>query len=412
MSRFASLLLLIIYLSYVLAIKTCETFSDYYKIASDKCFDNPDAGAPPLEILRRWGCHAAEYNVTTKDGYQISIIRAWPTHITQPIPIVMGHGIYMNSLGFISMFNKTIAYNLIQEGYDVYLINFRGTLFSTGHTNMTQSDYDYWMYSFHEMGICSTLTALDLVARISGKPKSIYIGYSMGTTAMFVYSTLYPTEASERLAGVIALAPVANVTEIRSIVSYFAPFWRFPIKPIAKLLFNGILLPRNEAINRFCAYGPIPIFLCYASRVLIFGPDFKSLDPLYRPVTNINHPDVIAANVIEHYWQCYKTRRFIQYDHGAEENLIQYGSVIPPDYPIEDIRTPMSFFVADNDWIAEEHNALATYNMIPSQYRCGYIVSSNKEFSHDDVITSRYVFKDLIQGVLAKVQQMKSGLCS
>ncbi|CAH1118818.1 unnamed protein product [Phaedon cochleariae] len=284
-------------------------------------------------------------------------------------------------------------------------------MFSRGHTNLTRSDYAYWLYTFHELGIYDIPSALDLVAQISGKPKSIYIGYSMGTTAMFVYSSLYPTEASERLAGVIAIAPVANLTGIRCFLKYLSPFWRHPIKPIAKLLFNGIFVPKVDIIYRFCANGPITMFFCYAFISLVTGPNFKDLDPLYRPVADINIPEDIAANVIDHYQQCYERKRFLQYDHGVQENLRRYGNEIPPDYPIEDIRTPISFFVSDNDWIAEEHNALQTYNQISSEYQCGYDVSSNKDFGHGDVMTSRYVFRDLNQAVLSKVQQMESSLC-
>lgn len=60
------------------------------------------------EIVRNWGCTAEEYNVTTDDGYQILIVRFY-FNITKSTPILFGHGIYMNSLGFVAKFNKTLG---------------------------------------------------------------------------------------------------------------------------------------------------------------------------------------------------------------------------------------------------------------------------------------------------------------
>lgn len=51
----------------------------------------------------------------------------------------------------------------------------------------------------------------------------IYIGHSMGTTMFFVYSSLYKN-ATRTVKMMVALAPVAFMSEVQSPIRYLAPF--------------------------------------------------------------------------------------------------------------------------------------------------------------------------------------------
>ena len=71
--------------------------------------------------------------------------------------VLLNHGVLSDSTSFILSGNeqpsKSIVYQLADEGYDVWLINFRGSLLSRSHTWLdADSQKDFWDYSFEEMG--------------------------------------------------------------------------------------------------------------------------------------------------------------------------------------------------------------------------------------------------------------------
>lgn len=74
------------------------------------------------------------------------------------------------------------------------------------------------------MAIYDLPKVLDLVFETTHQ-KSIYIGYSMGTTISYVYSSTFPKQASRLLKGMISLAPIAYLNDLKTILRYGAPFW-------------------------------------------------------------------------------------------------------------------------------------------------------------------------------------------
>nr|CAI5859884.1 unnamed protein product [Callosobruchus analis] len=45
---------------------------------------------------------------------------------------------------------------------------------------------------------------------------------------------------------------------------------------------------------------------------------------------------------------------FRQWDYGALENLLKYGTISPPDYPLGAITAPVYLIYGKNDWLAAE----------------------------------------------------------
>lgn len=74
------------------------------------------------------------------------------------------------------------------------------------------------------MGIHDLPAVLYHISNITEKPgEIIYIGHSMGTTMFFAFSSINP-HASKMVKLMIALAPVAYMTHIKSPIKYLAPF--------------------------------------------------------------------------------------------------------------------------------------------------------------------------------------------
>lgn len=74
------------------------------------------------------------------------------------------------------------------------------------------------------MAIYDLPTELYYVSNITNKPGEImYIGHSMGTTMFFVMSSILP-QVARNVKLMVALAPVAYMTHIRSPIRYITPF--------------------------------------------------------------------------------------------------------------------------------------------------------------------------------------------
>nr|XP_023022827.1 lysosomal acid lipase/cholesteryl ester hydrolase-like [Leptinotarsa decemlineata] len=274
------LLSLSVYISPGEGVRVCPSWLDYINPFSAECFDNPD-GEPAnvTQILQRWGCTVEEHELLTKDDYFILVVRAVMGSITKPTPIVMGHGLNTNTLSFVTMFNKTLAFELLQSGYQVFFINFRGTRYSDRHKTLTKDNEDYWKFSFHQMGEFDIPAAMDLVENKTSGTKAVFIGFSMANTAVNIYSILYPEESKSRLSGIIEMAPVANLTGMRSALKYFTPLYPV-IKNLAHLIWHGQLLPINRRRNKFCSGSLFGLFLCYSILALLYGPHYSMLAPV------------------------------------------------------------------------------------------------------------------------------------
>lgn len=96
--------------------------------------------------------------------------------------------------------------------------------------------------SFHEMGTKDLPAVLYHVSNITKSYGDIiYVGHSMGTTMYFIFSSILPNVA-RNVKLMIALAPVAYMTHVKSPVRYFAPFSNDLEVNIKRLAFVFILL--------------------------------------------------------------------------------------------------------------------------------------------------------------------------
>ena len=67
---------------------------------------------------------------------------------------------------------------LVDAGFDVWLGNNRGCIYSMGHTEFTPSDNEYYDYSFYEMGKYDLPAMVDYIRERTGQEKISYLAHS------------------------------------------------------------------------------------------------------------------------------------------------------------------------------------------------------------------------------------------
>ncbi|XP_044019385.1 lipase 1-like [Aphidius gifuensis] len=116
-------------------------------------FFNPTYGwKTTLEILKDNGITGEVHYVTTEDGYILTNYRI--NGGENSTPVVLGVGITFDGSSWLMRGrNDSLAYLLADQGYDVWLINNRGTDDGLKHVNLTSDDSKFWDFTFHESGV-------------------------------------------------------------------------------------------------------------------------------------------------------------------------------------------------------------------------------------------------------------------
>ena len=132
----------------------------------------------------------------------------------------MQHGMLSSSECFIINGQNALAFKLAKMGYDVWLGNNRGNIYSRKHLwlnpdGSAEDKKQFFDYSFVEMGQHDIPAKIDYILRQTEQTKLTYIGHSQGTTQMFCALAEDDNERiSSKIELFIALAPITLIGKV------------------------------------------------------------------------------------------------------------------------------------------------------------------------------------------------------
>ncbi|XP_018568985.1 lipase 3-like [Anoplophora glabripennis] len=319
------------------------------------CKFNPDDYLDVPQIIKRHGYRSESHICVTDDGYLLTLHRIPGKNGKQgDQPVLLQHGLLGSSADWILNGNNSLAFLLADQGYDVWLGNARGNTYSRGHISLPIWSAQYWNFSWHEMGVLDLPTELYYISNTTGKLGDIiYIGHSMGTTEFFVLSSLLP-QVAKNVKLMIALAPAAYTTHMRSPIRYLAPFVN-DFKWLADHLGLNELLP-NYKFYKFLAYACERNHskkICENILFVLCGFDKEEFNIQQLPTILSHDPAGASTKTVLHYAQEIKNQgNFQEYDYGTAGNMIEYGTPTPPQYKLSNIKRPIYLMYAENDFFA------------------------------------------------------------
>ncbi|XP_032087573.1 lipase member M-like [Thamnophis elegans] len=362
---------------------------------------NPEAYMNVSEIIHHKGYQAEEYEVTTSDGYILTVNRiphgrnsTWSL-AGKPV-VLLQHGLCLEGRAWVAnMPNQSLGFMLADAGYDVWIGNNRGNSWSRKHQYLTIQQDQYHAYSFDEMARYDLPAMISFIVEKTRNSKIHLVGYSQGATLGLIALSSMP-HVAEKIKMFHALAPATTIKNSKS--------------PITKLLFlpdataKGFFgrrdfLLRNEILRKMVirtCRSKIYNRLCANFISLIGGDNQKNLNLSRTDVYLSYFPDSTSIQNILHWGQIYKTGQFRAFDYG-DGNKERYDQDEPPSYKVERITVPISIWYGERDTLVTPDSVKALINRL----RSVVYKASLSDWTHCDFIlgldASKRVYSPLIK---------------
>ena len=174
------------------------------------------------EIVISKGFKFERHFVKTEDGYTLVLFRIpggkYCENGDKLPPVLLQHGIFDSADGWVCNGEKrSIAFVLANNNFDVWLSNSRGNKYCKQHDKFKENSFEFWQFSFHELGIYDIPAVIKYIREInkSGE-KIIYFGHSQGCSLMLSGLTEKYDFYKENIKLFVALAPVARLNYLGS----------------------------------------------------------------------------------------------------------------------------------------------------------------------------------------------------
>jgi len=307
-----------------------------------------------------------EHKVVTEDGYILRVFRIQKkgTQIKNGLPVlILQHGNEDSSDTFVmNDEDKSLAFEMANQGYDIWLPNNRGNKYSTQHKTMSKYQKAFWDFSFQEMGEKDIPSCVKYILEVTGQEKVTMAGHSQGNTQMIsgLSSPVSSDYLNSKLTKFIALAPVIYMTQTQSSV-----FQQFSDNPYIFTTCNawGVYQLFPASCSETSLENQYMQYLCtFANDICKYYLNGGDLDPTYDNTAKLNiffthTPCGASVRQFQHYVQLYDQKKsdpkFEMYDFGTVRNIKEYGQSTPLTYDFTNIKIPITLFIGIQDRLGD-----------------------------------------------------------
>ncbi|KAF2588913.1 hypothetical protein F2Q70_00040185 [Brassica cretica] len=404
---------------------TERTITSLYNTDTRTCQDVITELGYPYEAIR----------VVTSDGYGLLLERIPRRDARRAL--YLQHGALDSSMGWVS--NGVVgspAFAAYDQGYDVYLGNFRG-LVSRDHVNKNISSKDFWSYSINEHAREDIPAIIEKIHEIKTSELRLYqpnveeveqpyklclLSHSLGCAAVLMYViTRRIEEKPHRLSRLILLSP-AGFHEDSNLFFTLIEHSFLLLGPVLSRIFPAFYIPTrffrmlfNKLARDFHNYPAVGGLVQTLMGYVVGGDSSNWVGVIGLPHYNMDDMPAVSFRVALHLTQIKRTRKFRMFDYGGVgANMEVYGSPEPLDlgefYGLIDVPV---------DLVAGKKDRVIRPSMVRKHYRVmiesgvADVSYSEFEYAHLDFTFSHreellaYVMSRLLLVEPAKTQPVR-----
>ena len=359
--------------------------------------DNHDSEKTVGEYVLSYGHHFECHKVLTPDDYILTVWRI-PRKLGEKLssrqPLLLMHGLLDNSFGFLVNEEKNnLVFQLIEDGYDVWLGNVRGGMRSTEHLDVRNYDHTnpfnrYWDFSLDEMALLDLPSMIDYILDYTNYSKLTYIAHSQGATLAYLLASSQPIYIQQKVDKMVHLSPLLFMANPPS----------FLLKLISKShlvdLFSYIKLknfmnvPGANWIYATFANAMPELFYKYYMQPIVGYTDTVHMDMNRMGVLFANEPGGTSTRAFLHLLQNFRNinNTFHKFDFGDTElNIRAYGSPSPPLYDLKVLKTlniPFLLISGEKDSMSSHEDLGELFSLLPPTAQSTVV----PDYSHTDLL--------------------------
>ena len=268
--------------------------------------------------IQSFGYKLEENSVTTDDGYILSVWHLNPKSANGKI-VFMQHGLADTAWTFFQLGKNSLPFLLLKEGFDIWLGNSRGNIFSNSHVSKNPKDpkSGYNDYSIDNLAANDLPAMIKYVRSKTGNKKIIYIGHSQGTTIFFMNAMHNPTFTEQSFDRFVALGTVPNIAHTK-----FAPIEILDkigtiLKKVGIIDTFNLSNNQRELLSNFCKLSPN-----------ICGSGFE-LSTCLKPSGKLNfknlynflyyYPGGVSKRNLLHWSQIHQMKKLVYYNPNFDK---------------------------------------------------------------------------------------------
>ncbi|KAL5117026.1 cholesterol esterase [Pleosporales sp. CAS-2024a] len=318
------------------------------------------------ELCELYGYYCEEHIVQTGDGYLLGLHRlGWKAGeegsrvnsgsdggIKKKV-VYLHHGLMMNSEVWVCLTERerSLPFELVERGYDVWLGNNRGNKYSKKSVHAAPTSSAFWNFSMDQFAFHDIPDSIAYILETTHQASLSYIGFSQGTAQAFATLSIHPT-LNDKVDVFVALAPAMSPKGVASgTVDSFVK----ASPDILYLAFGRKSILPSTTMWQSILYPPIFVRLIDASLRFLFDWTSVNISPQQKLAAYPHLYSFTSTKSVVHWFQIIRNGVFQMYDDEAPNpvmsNRSKYYKVAK--FPTKNIKTPIVLVYGGSDSLVD-----------------------------------------------------------